>query len=312
MDKNRKERPVYFQIPPEVAELRGRITDAFEPAISRNEELKRMLRDASAGLPKLPHVEKPAAVEATLQGVNSFCDFWLELDQKMADMLSLWEESRRELESRAQEFDEVLERAQRILISDDSPLLDWGSFGWTISPRALVRDYYVRPRTKEEADRMMENIHDEDAIHLTFEDLSHGSFHSERDIKEVESLFYTGHYKACAMLLFSLIDSVIIHAQDGTEYAGNRWPGGKKAIKRYKDLAEPEDWPGFTTRVLSFISSIAALNAFFDTTTDFHNTNPVLNRHLTCHGMLLREVNRTDCVQLSLLYRNMLHFTGDI
>lgn len=159
---------------------------------------------------------------------------------------------------------------------------------------------------------MMENIHDEDAIRLTFEELNRSSFHSEQDIKEVEALFYAGHYKACAMLLFSMIDCVIIHAQDGTEYTGNRWPGGKKAIKRYKDLTEPEDWPGFTTRVLSFISSIAALNAFFDTTNDFHNNNPVLNRHLTCHGMLLREVNRTDCVQLSLLYRNMLHFAGDI
>lgn len=312
MDKDQKNTPSSFQIPPDVVELKEKIADAFEPAISRNEKLKIMFRGTSTILPKLVQFEKPTAVKAILEGIDSTSGSWIELDRKMTETLSWWEERRKELEKHVRDFDEVLERAQRILISDDSPLLDWGYFGWTISPGAQIRDYYVRPKTKEEADQIMERIHDENAIHITFEELCRSSFHTEQDIKEVEFLFYEGHYKACALLLFSLIDSVIIHTQDGTEYEGKKRPGGEKGIKRYEELTEPVSWPGLTTRMLSFISSIAALKAFFAKPDDFKSDNPVLNRNLICHGMLLRDVNRTDCVQLSLLYKNMLHFAGDI
>ena len=108
-----------------------------------------------------------------------------------------------------------------------------------------------------------------------------------------------------------LIDSLLIHTQDGTEFAGNR-KQGNKAIERYKKLEEPDDCTLLSTRVLCFISSTAALSAFFDETPNFQNTNPVLNRHLACHGMLQRDVNDIDCIQLILLYWNMLHCVGEI
>lgn len=119
-------------------------------------------------------------------------------------------------------------------------------------------------------------------------------------------MFINEHYKACALLLFSLIDSVLIHAQDETQYEGNR-KQGNSGIKKYEIIAKPTECQKLTTKVLYFIATTEALYAFFQNAPNFQNNNPVLNRHLSCHGMLQRPVNKIDCIQLILLYENMLH-----
>ena len=125
-------------------------------------------------------------------------------------------------------------------------------------------------------------------------------------------LYDNGQYKPCALMLFTLIDSLLIHTQDNTQYANQRCQGNE-GIKLFRELVEPEDLMQLTSRVLCFIAGVEALGAFFKSTgKNFQSNSPVLNRHLACHGMLQRNVNKTDCIQLILLYWNMLHSVGEV
>lgn len=302
-----------FDLDSGVKALKDTIAQSCEPALERSKELAQIIIDATAGLPKLVSVDvkKPESLDRLLYG-TTMPDSWLQLDKKIDEALGWWRDGLKTLAVHAHELEQAIEKAHRILICDDSPLKVWGKYGWTISPGALLEDYCVRPVSKEEADKIMADIHNDEAIQITFGELHKSDFHSEKDLKEIETLFAEGHYKACALLTFSLIDSLLIHTQDGSTYDQNRRPGGEEAINRYSKLAEPKDSQQFTTRALCFIACIAALQAFFDKTKNFQNSNPVLNRHLACHGMLRRDVDRTDCAQLILLYENMLHCMGNI
>lgn len=302
-----------FPIPPEMEELKKRIADAFEPALQQQKALQQMFDGASLSLPNLSSYKDqlPGLIHAISNGTINLDYSLFQFDKQLQSSLAWWEDQRKELARVAQEYQDNLEYAQRKLLSEDSPLKVWGMYGWTISPGAAIKDYYYVPKSKEDADKHMDEIHDDKATKKTIQLLKKCKYHSSQDIVEIVDLYNDTRYKACALMLFSLIDSLLIHTQDKTVYAVNR-KQGNAAISRFEKLMEPDDCQEFTTQVLSFISSTEALKAYFDETPNWQNNNPVLNRHLACHGMLQRDVNKTDCNQLMLLYENMLHCTRQI
>ena len=135
------------------------------------------------------------------------------------------------------------------------------------------------------------------------------SYHRRQDIDEAVSLYHNNCFKSCALMLFSMIDALLIHTQDSTPYAKNR-KQGNNGIKRFREIQAPSS-DKTTLRLLQFSICVNALDVFFENTTNFENANPVLNRHLVCHGMLQRDVTQNDCDQLFLLYDNMLSCTGN-
>ncbi len=302
-----------FPIPPEMEEMKRQITDAFEPALQQQKALQEMIAAASLSLPHVGSLKDqlPGVVHAISNRAINMDTTLFQFDKQLQSSLAWWDDQRRKLARVVQEYQENVEYAQRKLLSEDSSLKVWGMYGWTISPRASIKDYYYVPKTKEDADKYMDRIHDDKAVKKTIQLLRNSDFHSSQDIDEIVNLYNDTRYKACTLMLFSLIDSLLIHTQDETIYAANR-KQGNGAIARFEKLVEPDDCQEFTTQVLSFISSTEALKAFFDETPNWQNNNPVLNRHLACHGMLQRDVNKTDCNQLMLLYENMLHCTRQI
>ncbi len=292
-------------------EAQRRIVEVIEPALQVQEKYRSMIEEAVGMLPKLHSLknECPGIIKDISIGSVTIEDSFLQLESQVQSALSWWRDSRAELEKQAQEIQKSLEYAERKLLSAQTPLKIWGKYGWSVSPHALIRDYYTIPESKQDADRIMKRIHNSSAADAVIQSLRKSTFHSGEDIDEVIKLFNGRYYKSCALFLFSLIDSLLIHTQDETVFANNR-KQGNDGVKRFKKLAEPDISDRLTQKLLCFISSTEALDAFFDSTENFENTNPVLNRHLLAHGMNPREVTRTDCKQLFLLYYNMLICVG--
>ena len=291
----------------EATKAQRRIAEAIEPALQVQEKYQSIMEEVAGILPKLYSLknEHSGIIKDISLGSVTFEDSFLQLESQVQTALSWWRDSRAELEKHAQMLEESIEYAERKLLSAQTPLKTWGKYGWSISPHALIRDYYTSPKSKQEADRIMQRIHNSSAVDSVIHRLQKCTFHTEEDIKEAVALFNGRHYKSCALFLFSLIDSLLIHTQDETVYANNR-KQGNDGVKRFKELAEPSITDRLTFKLICFTSSIEALGAFFDSTKNFENSNPVLNRHLLAHGMNHREVTRTDCKQLFLLYYNML------
>lgn len=298
-------------IPPEYNDMKKKISDAFFPILYQQAKFKDIIKPASFTFPKIIELKNryPGITQAVTDNSAPIRDYFQGINEQIHTSLSWWEETQKQVVEAARSLQDLIERAEQILLSEESPLKVWASYGWTISPGAMIRDYYVVPKSKEDADRYMSEIHDDDAIKKTIQQIRRSTFHSIQDIDDVEYLYNTGRYKACALLLFSLVDSLLIHTQDETKYAENR-KQGNKGISRFEELVEPDDCQKLAFKVLCFIACTNALKAFFDETKNYQNRNPVLNRHLLCHGMLQREVNGIDCVQLMLLYENMLHCAG--
>ncbi len=230
-------------------------------------------------------------------------------DEPIVKSLSSWSEAGREIVKSLPDFSEILEEGESGFCFNVETVRRWAKFGWTLAPEATIVNYYAEPETKQEADEFICTIHNDDANERIMRELQNCHYHQERDINEAIDAYKHGLYKSCALMLFSLIDALLIHTQDGTEYAENR-KQGNSGIKRFEKLKNPDLDASSSFLALSFVLCVDALNVFFDSTTNFTNGNSVLNRHLLCHGMLNRPVSKTDCVQLFLLYENMLYCTG--
>lgn len=60
--------------------------------------------------------------------------------------------------------------------------------------------------------------------------------------------------------------------------------------------------------LLDYENLFACLNTVFANGGDFRKQPVVINRNFVAHGMMTRRVIRKDCVQLFLLYYNLLMF----
>ena len=63
---------------------------------------------------------------------------------------------------------------------------------------------------------------------------------------------------------------------------------------------------GYKPRVVPPDALFACLEKVFEGGKDFKNQPDVINRNFLDHGMMTKKVRKKDCIQLFLLYYNML------
>lgn len=296
-----------FPLPPEFEETRKKLLDALAPALQQQEQLRKVIDAASASFPRI--CINNHQISDSINNIIKYSSIpgwsFSELEKQLQTSLNRWNSGYFELAQKAIEAQENYNFAVNLLLLEDSPLKVWGSYGWTISPRARINHFYLVPKSKEEADNYMNKIHNDRASMRTIEILKECKFHNLKDIEEVEDLYKNEHYKSCSLLLFSLIESLLLHTEQESQHL-NRLKTGRGAIPYYEQIAKPDDCSELALRVLCYISSTKALQAFFADGDNLQNRNPVLNRNLCCHGVFWRDVTKTDCSQLILLYENML------
>lgn len=183
----------------------------------------------------------------------------------------------------------------------------WGNYGWTINPCADEETLFSSmPSDKKAADIMALKQCSGKKMEQIFEVILETKRVKKTDFREAVFDYKHKQYKSCALILFSLIDAILIRLQKKSTLGGKRRNVGIKAVHDAKKRTETD----LNTKL--FFSAMFCTNVFacllkvFENGNDFQKQPEVINRNFLDHGMLTRKVTRKDCIQLFLLYYNML------
>lgn len=187
----------------------------------------------------------------------------------------------------------------------------WGEYGWTINPCASYGTMFdIAPKTKEDADSAALKNCRKKTMPLIFEGIRKRKKVRREDFEEAVFDFNNSEYKSCALILFTLIDAQLIRLQKKSDFDSTqkRRKVGAQAVIKAKTKAE-DDLDKRMLFTAMFCSNLfACLFKVFENGNDFRKQPQVINRNFLNHGMLTRRVTRKDCIQLFLLYYNMLSF----
>lgn len=179
----------------------------------------------------------------------------------------------------------------------------WGRYGWTMHPSAAPNIFYTKPDNSNVAHKKMQAF-----LSKTYSDrlfsLLRKDLNKTSDLESAILCYNNRQYKACALLLFSMIDSEIIHFQTNVQ----RSDVGTRAIKYVKQKAEEYDESAFIF-VLHYANIIACLETLFESGHNFVKEPATINRNYICHGMARRSVRKRDCYQLFLLLYNFQRYS---
>lgn len=187
----------------------------------------------------------------------------------------------------------------------------WGRMGWTYPPSAGISLFYTFPDDPNNVEEMASCWSSTEDMEELFSLLLKEDGGNQDDIEEAIFLFHNEKYKSCALILFSLIDAVFINCQSmELNKNGNikkrkiGYFGAQDILGKIDEKFHFENLP----IVLSYFNLMSCLKTFFKSGEDFRTQPDVLNRNFVAHGMLIRKAERKDCVQVFLLYYNLLRF----
>ena len=181
----------------------------------------------------------------------------------------------------------------------------WGQYGWTLDPNGAFDELFnTPPINKKDADSKVRKCLKEPD--LLFQEIYSHNRVKKSDFSEAVNDFNDKRYKSCALLLFSLIDAQLIRFQRKKETQGKRREVGLGAIKKAKErigIANHNDWFFLS---MFYENLFACLKKYFADGNNFKNEPDIINRNFLNHGMSTKRVRKKDCLQLFLLYCNML------
>lgn len=181
----------------------------------------------------------------------------------------------------------------------------WGKYGWTIPPCANFDAFDKCPSNIVQADKKALQFCNKENMQELFLQLENLCVR-KRDLKEAIECYNHRHYKACALILFSIIDSRIIRLQSKKD---EKFGVGIGAIAKFKDVAKKRTTDeGKLFLALCYTNIFPCLFAMFEDTNKFSKKTAVINRNYLDHGMSCRIVRRKDCIKLFLLLYNLLEF----
>ena len=194
--------------------------------------------------------------------------------------------------------------------------LKWALYGWTCHPNIDFFINHPSRLSKKIADKIAVDAIDKFGIADLLADVYEFVPAKRRtDFEETVFAFEHQKYKSCAMLLFALIEGeLIVHQKkydaDGHEIKRKLASGAAKNIR--KEIKKSSTAKAvkniFPQHLYRGESTCAALGDFFAHAEDFRKEKErkTINRNFVLHGMLLRQVDKKDCLQLYLLYYNIL------
>ncbi|MBE6740906.1 MAG: hypothetical protein E7570_01245 [Ruminococcaceae bacterium] len=279
-------------IPDAVEHLKSNMANTFN-------DIKRKYFDAFAVVEK-PNLDRLGEI---LLGVFSwYNENSKAISKTITNALSELAEASRKIVSLVNSLDikEYSEKEKEQLLKSYK---QWGRFGWTLPPFAEYDCFHKCPSTQQEADQLIIQCCKKDNIVNLFDTLEE-MCSRKKDLKEAIFCYNNRQYKACAMLLFSIIDSRIIRLQKKGE---GKLDVGIRAIKKFKKLTRK----AITNKDIFFFSLISSnilecLFMIFEDTENFTKETTVVNRNYIDHGMTSKPVRKTDCIKLFILLYNIL------
>lgn len=178
----------------------------------------------------------------------------------------------------------------------------WGVYGWSWFLDAPIKFYFKSPLSADDANAKVKPFCSPQHIQRLFSDLRKRRI-NKRNLESAIYCYDHKQYTACALLLFSMLDSIMIRKQPK---GAKRRPVGGSAVKELKKQEEQNETMFFT--MLHCLNLFACLEVFFADARDFRVEPPTINRNYIDHGMNQRVVRKRDCIQLFLALNNLLFF----
>jgi hypothetical protein len=186
----------------------------------------------------------------------------------------------------------------------------WGEYGWSIIPIVTLSFYNKVPVDQNSANKKA-------LIHFTSQGTK-ALFNSLYEIKSIkktdldEAIFCFEHrqYKACALIIITMLDAKLIRSQtDKSNITKKRRTSGKAAAQNLlARIAKERGTEDMFFFCFSHENLRQCLNTFFEDGKDFKQQPNICNRNFLSHGMLTRPVKRLDCIQLFLLLKSLFEF----
>ena len=181
----------------------------------------------------------------------------------------------------------------------------WGMLGWTIPPEGPVHLFSSAPSNDQEAYIKIKPYITDDHIYAIVRDLQTMKHVKKTDLVEAINCYKNRQYKACSMVLFSMIDARLIRSQQDSERRnGRRETGLYAAAKLFSRIETNLITETMVTTLLEHLNIIAALKTIFKGGDDFKEQPEIINRNFVDHGMLHRKVTKKECKMLFLLLYN--------
>lgn len=181
-----------------------------------------------------------------------------------------------------------------------------GQYGWTALPGTQFESYLECPTdTQQETDDFFMRKLNDNTVQDLFSEIEAITDEPD-DISEAILDYKDERYKSSAMILFALIDAILIKSNDNK-------------LKGRKDI--PQEWgnkfflnieKGIRFHDIHLVGITTSLNELFRSWEKFIYPEHIINRNVLDHGMLRRKVTKKDCLQIFLLYRNMVKLIIDI
>lgn len=233
--------------------------------------------------------------------------FWTESRRLSRSLLDIVESAiaRVPYVSTMESHQEICDSMANASIEDQDSFIAWGKYGWTVNILADYSIYFYTPESQEEADRRSLKYCTNDLMDKYFERLLSEKLCKKTVLKEAIFCFKNRKYRACACLLFALMDGEMIKSQS----IDNNRKFGERGIKFLKSMVnQRKDVKNATLLFLEFQCLNSALASVFASDANFLNEPVLINRNYVMHGMITRRILRKDCVQLFLIYGNLLRY----
>lgn len=208
-----------------------------------------------------------------------------------------------------QEIDSAMADAQ---LDDEKAFIEWGKYGWTVNPYAKYSMYFRPPQNQADADKKAMRYCSEEIMDKYFKRLFENKRCRCSDVDESIFCFRNKKYRACATLLVELIDGELIRAAMGEGYKKFCIYGVKHLRNSIMDSDGTNDWDirQATLLYLDFQCLDHALTELFRSDDGFKKEPLLINRNFLLHGMYKGKTRRRDCIQLYLMYGNLLQYTS--
>ena len=240
-----------------------------------------------------------AAILASVASVFSTIDF-----QRVQNAVVQFEKCLEESFNRIQSllFPSISEEQRKALTES---YRKWGRIGWTTPIDAPLRFFDIAPDanvTKAHKRVMAFFRVKSDVTRLC--GFIRRYYPNSPDFDSAVFCFENRQYKACALLLFGLIESKLIDTQDKKSHLKTGF-GAIKCLEKKQSGVEND---GALVFYLHSVNMFSCLLEMFRDTENFTLKPRAINRNYLSHGKNKKSVLRRDCIQLFLVLANLSVF----
>ncbi|MCL2722634.1 MAG: hypothetical protein FWD47_14990 [Treponema sp.] len=183
---------------------------------------------------------------------------------------------------------------------------EWGRFGWTKIPEADNDLFDISPTELKTANKLALQYCNRKNMVVLFSLVFQKKI-KRIDFEEAVICYKHRHYKACALILCGIIDSLLIKQQPKPIEKNEKRSTGFGAVRFINNEFNSVQEKTFNY-LLNGINLMQFLKELFCDTNDFTKKSLLINRHSIAHGMNTIPVRKIDCIKLFLLLNNLSEF----